>query len=414
MKKNLNRRQFLGGIGKATAASTLLNTSMMTSGMLWSRSAFAADADTKVVFVYIPDGAIPDRWHPTGTGSNFTLPQISNPLESVKEHCTFINGLSMSNPGHNGYYQPLGNTNTTIDYYLSQTMGATTPFSALHLGVVTEGHKLSRANGSGVDYEDSPFNAFNRLFGSGAATDIDTARSLSVLDVQLSSLNSMMSKLGSAERARLEMHADSIRTLEQRIQSAASNNQDASGCSAPVFNTGGFNGAVDDSSNFDEICDLQIDLIVLALKCGLTRLGCFMMHNHQSNAFIPQADVSGSYHTSIHGMGADQYAKYSTYFTTKLARLISKLAAASDTDGNSLLDNTIVARVTDMADGRYHNGTNPPFMLAGGNKLIKAGQSLSVNVEAKSVLDTVAYAAGMDVGGSFKQYGSGPISSLLA
>ncbi len=414
MKHKLNRRQFLGGLGSATAASTILNTSMLTSGLLWSKSAFSADADTKVLFVYIPDGAIPDRWHPSGSETNFTLPDVSSPLESVKEHCLFVNGLNMSNPGHNGYYQPLGNKNTTIDQYLSQTMGATTPFSSLHLGVVTEGHKLSRNSGQGVDYEDNPFNAFNRLFGNGAVTDIETSRSLSVLDTQLSSLNSMMSQLGTAERQRLEMHADSIRALEQRIQNASSNSQDASGCSAPIFNTGGFNGATDDASNFDAICDLQIDMIVMAFKCGLTRVGTFMMHNHQSNAFIPEANVNGSYHTSIHGMGADEYSKYRKYFSKKMARLIAELASATDSDGQSLLSNTIVAQVTDMADGRFHNGGNPPYMLAGGSKLIKAGHSIKASTDTKDILDTVAKAAGMDVGGSFPQYGSGPINQLLA
>ncbi|MEM9103448.1 MAG: DUF1552 domain-containing protein, partial [Pseudomonadota bacterium] len=88
-KVNLSRRNQL---------KAALFSSLPLSGQLM-RSAMAADAapGIKYLFIYTPDGATPDFFHPTGTETNFTLNQMTAPLEPVKNDITFLQGIDMYN-----------------------------------------------------------------------------------------------------------------------------------------------------------------------------------------------------------------------------------------------------------------------------------------------------------------------------
>jgi hypothetical protein len=142
-----------------------------------------------------------------------------------------------------------------------------------------------------------------------------------------------------------------------------------------------------------------------------------MLGNHQCDYIVPESGVDTNYHQSIHGRPAEDYIQYRNYFASKLQYLIQRLADTEDMDGNSLLDNTILLHVSDMADARAHTGENAPFMLAGGGSgTLTTGRSLSLSsVDYKSILDTVAQAAGVDVSASdYPGYGDGPVSGIFA
>ena len=68
---NLSRRQLLAG---AAAAGLLLP-------FLRGRKAHAAGSPqkTKAIFVYVPDGCIPSKWHPSGSETSFTLAPMTEP-----------------------------------------------------------------------------------------------------------------------------------------------------------------------------------------------------------------------------------------------------------------------------------------------------------------------------------------------
>jgi hypothetical protein len=420
--ESISRRGFLQKLGGVGLTGAMFKLSLLSGNLLWARSVFAADAPKRVVFVYTSGGAIPDQWMPSGSETNFTLPTMSAPLDPVKQHCVFLNGVNMGNAGHGLTSKALaGDATTSLDVYLAGTLGQATPFSQLQLGAISNGHgSMTRNNWSEPAYEDSPLNAFERLFGSGASNaspvtdDIGVRRERSVLDSNLEVLNQMRSELGSFEKARLDEHSDAIRRIEARLNKST---QPSSGeCGSPAFNSGNFNGACDNAANFDVIADLQIDVVTLALKCDLTRVVSLMLGNHQGDYIVPEAGVDTNYHQSIHGRPAEDYTKYRTYFTTKLRYLIQSLADTQDMDGNNLIDNTILLHVSDMADARGHMGENVPYMLAGrGGGVLTTGRSLTLNsVDYKSILDTVAQAMGVDTNASdYPGYGNGPVSGIF-
>jgi hypothetical protein len=416
--KNMNelnkRRDFLKKMG-------ITSLSLLGGNMLWPGSLSAAtNAPKRVVFVYTAGGAVPEHWMPSVSASKeLILPAMSAPLESVKEHCVFLKGVNMRNPGHGLTSKALGNDRAvTLDIHMARTIGQVTPYSQLQLGVLSNGFgSISRNNWNEPAYEDNPLNAFDRLFGAGSSLssteDIATRQKRSVLDTNLEALNSMRSKLGSFEKARLDEHASSIRRVEARITSAA---QASSGSTTPSFNTDGFNGAANNDLNFDTIADLQCDVATLALKSDLTRVVSIMFGNHQSDYLIPEAGVDTNYHQSIHGRPIEDYIKYRAYFAGKLKYLIQSLANTPDVDGGSLLDNTIILQVTDMADARAHTGTDVPYMLAGGGGgTLKTNRLVTLNgVSHDTILDTVAKAAGVNVNSAdYQNYGDGPISGIF-
>lgn len=417
--KSTSRRSFLKKLGGVGVSSAMLKMSLLTGNMLWARSVFAADAPKRVIFVYTAGGAIPDQWLPTSNSS--PLPAMSAPLESVREHCVFLKGVNMNGAGHGLTSKALGGThaNMTLDMYMAKTLGQVSPFSQLQLGVISNGFgSISRSSWNEPAYEDSPFNAFDRLFGAGSSTtlDIDTQRKLSVLDCNLEGLNQMRSKLGSFEKARLDEHTAAIERIETRLNAAAQSSGGGA-CSTPVFNSTGFSGATDSDVNFDTIADLQCDVATLALKCDLTRVVSVMFGNHQCDFTVPESGVDTNYHASIHGRPVEDYIQYRAYFSKKMAYLIENLATTDDVDGRKLIDNTILLTVSDMSDARGHTGEDVPYMLAGGGGgvLTTGGRLVTLNgVSHDTILDTVAQAAGVDVNStSYQKYGDGPISGIF-
>lgn len=417
-----SRRDFLKRLGGVGLSGAMFKLSVLGGNLLWARSVFAADAPKRVIFVYTAGGAIPDQWLPRGSETNFTLPTMSAPLESVKQHCVFLKGVNMNGPGHGLTSKALGTDKTmTLDIYMARTLGQATPFSQLQLGVISNGFgSISRYNWNEPAYEDNPLNAFQRLFGTSAPStstvDIETRRDLSVLDSNLEALNQMRSNLGSFEKARLDEHADAIRRIEARLNAASPPPTSGGACTSPSFNQNGFNGATNSEANFDKIADLQCDVATLALKCDLTRVVSVMFGNHQSEFTVPESGVNTNYHHSIHGRPVEEYIKYRTYFTTKLRYLIQSLASTQDMDGNSLLDNTILLTVSDMGDARAHAGDDVPYMLAGGGGgALTTGRFLTLNgVSHNTILDTVAQAAGVDVNNAnYQRYGNGPVSGIF-
>lgn len=418
--ESISRRGFLKQLGGVGLSGAMLKLSLLSGNLLWARSVFAAAAPKRVIFVYAGGGAAPDLWLPNGSETDFTLPAMSAPLEPVKQHCVFLRGITMQYPGHGITSKCLGTTDNamTLDIYMARTLGKVTPFSQLQLGVVTNGNgSLSRLNWNEPPYEDSPLNAFDRLFGAGAATtqDLPTRRKRSVLDCNLEALTQMRSKLGSFEKSRLDEHADAIQRMEARLDAAAST-AGGGACTTPVFNSDGFSGATNTDVNFDKIADLQMDLTTLALKCDLTRVVSLMFGNQACDCTIPESGVDTNYHSAIHGRPVEDYIKYRQYFSKKLRYLIESLASTQDMDGNNLLENTIILTVADMSDARSHAGDNMPYMLAGGGGgTLTTGRSLTCEgVSTDTILDTVAQAAGVDVNSpDYDKYGEGPISGIF-
>ena len=113
----------------------------------------------------------------------------------------------------------------------------------------------------------------------------------------------------------------------------------------------------------------MVDLMVASLACDLTRVGTMIWADSEAK-FIMNFDPLNlpDYHHAYqheHGFQPDALNKIHTWYAQNFAYLLQKLDAVKEADGTTLLDNTLVAWVTEIQKPDTHGQTNVPFVLAG-------------------------------------------------
>jgi hypothetical protein len=394
------------------------------------------------MFVYVPDGCIPDLWHPKGSETNFTLPEMSSPLEAVREHLVFIDGLTMYSGGatHEGGMAKVltGVGEKSIDLFLGDEIGASSAFPSLQLGVGSTfqagqpGTFTFLTPDQPLAPDDDPLNAFSRVFGavSGSSdNDLAQRKQKSVLDAALADLGALRTKLGSTEKLKLDQHLDALREVEARISGAG-----IKACDVAGFNAAGFAVNPMDyypktyhkEENFKTVSRLQMDLATTALSCGATNVVSLQYSHQVSPTHIPESGASLANHDASHYGAPDSntakdFVKLKQWFMGEFVYLVQKLQATPDGDG-TLLDNTLVMLCSELGDSNLHNHDRVPFVVAGrAGGALETGRFLDYrqtnagkNQPHTKLLVSVANAVGVAIDSyGYTGEGTGPLSGLL-
>lgn len=405
-RPSLSRRRLLASLAGLAVGGPL--------AALLPRGARAADGVAeRVIFFYRPDGVAgiaadgsPSKWEATGSERSFTLGEQQAPLQPWKDRCLFLHGLSMggtdagSHPG--GAKKLLTATDfgngVSIDQHLARTIGASSPWRHLYLGAQAnvngasgDKHVSYPSPGVSIAPEDDPRRAFALLFGSGGPADpgasdpgpspADLARK-TVLDAVAEDVRALRAKLGGVERARLDLHLESIREVEQRIDGVSPPAGSPAACEAPALDT----GTLTDSTLyapevFPDVLRAQIDLMVLAMACGRTRVGTIQASHHTSELLMsrfagtalydPGFDLrshQASHYGAAHDPNDVEYRAFleqGKWWTAQFAYLLQRLAETPEGDG-SMLDHSICVLVTEVSDGNTHSHDDLPVVVAGG------------------------------------------------
>ena len=405
------RRSFLG---QAIASGAILQLPFM----LRPRPARAA-APLNFLTVFVPDGVIPSLWNPTGGETNFSLPAMAQPLEPVKGDLIFLKGLSMyaGEPTHPGGTKKVltATAPQSLDIYLGQKLKGSLPFDSLQLGVASNFENGSGAvsfigKGQEVKPDDNPLNVFSRLFGGAVPTSpggggapmmdpdalLRARQKQSVLDTIKADLTQLQSKLGTAEKSRLDNHLAALRDVEARASGVVMPPTGGSGgptgpvvaCDKSGFNKQGYKNTQSYypqtyhvAENFPTVGQLQMDLAVLALSCNLSRVVTLMWSHAVSPTKIPGVTTIGNHDSSHYGTNPSsatgmQFIANRRWFMEQFAGLLQRMKATTYGDSN-LLDHTVVYLCTDINDGDLHDHRSMPFLLAGGSKAgLRTGRSL--------------------------------------
>lgn len=441
------RRQIL----RATAAAGL---ALPLWGLRGGNSSRAASGTARrVIFFYFPDGVAgpsqdgePSEWHCSGSENSFELSSLLAPLGALKSECLFLNGLTMGatdSGSHPGGAKKLltavdGGNGPSIDQALAQTAGKDAPFRHLYLGAMAaqnspSGDKFISYPSPGQTQapEDDPRAAFAALFGAGGMGGgmVDPAKQR-VLETAIADAEALRTSLGDVERAKLDLHLESLHELEKRLQGPVGGG--GASCDAPTIDTSGFgDGQLYDSARFPAILRAQTDLMVLAMACGLTRVGVLQGSQHTSELvmsrfegsemFTPDFDMrshQASHYGPNHDLGKPEYAAYvkqRRWWVEQFAYLLQQLKDRPDPEGGgSMLDTSIVLLCSEVCDGNTHLHDNMPFVLAG-----RAGGALSpgrlLTFEGRRHADlllTIAHAMGQGWS-SFGEQSSGPLPGVL-
>jgi hypothetical protein len=397
--------------------------------MASDREAKAAPNQAKRLLLFCTMGTYPPLWTPSTSGESITAwSAMTQPLSAVADNLVIVEGMPSGNPndGHGssdsltgqgfGYYA-INNVpvvKISVDQFVAKNLiaqGLNRPIASLLLGANTnENGGLSQfyggANGGNLPTIGSPLSAYNTVFGAAMPAGSNSAQSLlqrrkSILDTITGEINGLESTLGSHEKEKLGTHLDSIRQLENKLQSSA-----ASSCAPPAVP-----GADSTFQYMGDMDALAADLIhqqilVSALACDITRVACLEYGNDQRllvNApGLPYDDQHSGY---IHSGAASNYANlvvFEAYLATQFVNIIHALEAVPDplgSGGQTLLDNTLVVWARDMGDAQNHNQRSMRFVLAGGTggylKTAPGGRYVSSTERHERVLLNVCEAFGI-------------------
>jgi hypothetical protein len=339
----------------------------------------------RIIFVYHPDGVVPEQWHSPSVDS---LKASLMPLAPFKTSLNLFTGLSYFDPkpgSHpEGVQRMLTGTSggsATIDVVLSQILGRDSFFPHIHLGVdsnIGDGadKKISRfAGGTAKPAEDDLIRAFQSLFGSMATAPAPGSRSddHSLLDGIRNRLERFKKELDTSEAAKVETHLQSVMEIQKRKQAPSGGNTGT--CQNPGIPAGNTGTLIDKTR-------VQMKHLVDAMACGMSRVGTLQISHHTSESLIPTGDRSMRSHEASHN-DMNIHAAQKTLINEQVAFLAQTLKDRKDPVGDgTMLDNTIIAVITEVENGASHTHSNLPYYTLGGSQGLNTG--LVVNCDGKT------------------------------
>jgi hypothetical protein len=109
---------------------------------------------------------------------------------------------------------------------------------------------------------------------------------------------------------------------------------------------------------------------VLAFQTDSTRVATLLLAHDGSNRSFDHIGISEGHHDLTHHQNRqdwiDKVADIDLWYVRQFARFLEKLHETKDTDGRSLLHNSMIVYGSGNADGNRHTHSNLPVVLAGG------------------------------------------------
>ena len=389
-KMSLPRRTFLRGLG-ATVALPLLDA------MVPARTALAQTAarpQLRIGFVYIPNGAIMEKWTPVSAGAGFELSPTLQPLAPFRDSLAVVSNLACPEPESSHAAAAASwltgiapkrtdgadfRAGTSIDQVIAKQIGQDTTFPSLEVGTddftnlvggCSTGYSCAYINTlnwqtptTPLPMEINPRAVFERLFGSGGGTREQRLANMrtdrSVLDFVTEELEDLEGKLGAPDRRRIDEYLEHLREVERRIQRAEQ--QSDALLTVPTAPVG-----VPEA--FEEHVALMFELLALAYEADLTRVFTFMMARELSQRTYTQLGLSETHHRISHHTNDPekilQHARINAYHVSLFAKFVQRLRSTPDGDG-TLLDHAIIAYGCGMGEGNTHAPYPLPLALVG-------------------------------------------------
>lgn len=391
-RSSISRRAVLATLGAAGMGSLL---------PILEAEGQAAEPKKRLILLTSGNGTVTSAWKPTATGGALaSLNKCLTPLEAHKQDLLVLDGLGWQfgdGPGvdhmricmmWNGSPMLTGNdfSNSTgsrpcgwggsisIDQHVANKLAETvkTPFKSLEFGVRAQNHHIyTRVAYAGPNQpiapESDPYAMFDRVFKDIGTQPTDTAtlerlrlRRKSILDAVKSNLGSVQTKVSALDRSKIDAHLEAVRSIEKRLDGTVP----VDSCAPPVLGTKLDPKAND---NFPAVSRLQMDMMVAALSCDLTRVTSLLWAGAANEVRFTWLGQNTGHHTISHDSGANgqtQRIAAHAWFSGEVAYLLEKLKAVPDGAG-TLLDNSLMVWGNELADGAAHSQQPIPLVLAG-------------------------------------------------
>jgi hypothetical protein len=269
-----------------------------------------------------------------------------------------------------------------VDQVAAQAVGSQSRFASLELGIdgsaqagnCDSGYSCAyssnlawRNESSPLAKENDPSAVFDRLFGNGDSASEGKNRAArierrkSVLDFVLDDAKALQTRLGTADKRKLDEYLYAVRDVENRMSHSDKLKVGEDG----VPNIARPAGIPRDWS---EHCKLMMDMTAIAIRSDATRILTFMFGNEGDNKGYPQIGVPEGHHElSHHGKSEEKQAKVQKinhFHMQHFAYLLDHFAGVEEA-GSQLLDNCLILYGSGISDGDRHNHDDLPIMMVG-------------------------------------------------
>ena len=458
MSRRIPRRTLLRGMFAGGAVAVALP---WLEAMDPPKASAAPAAPKRILFWFTANGSLPDIWTPPPSMDLASHPMHAA-LAPFQDKLNFLTGVDNAianvsigdghqtgmgclltnaeilpgnlfcegscDPGAEKYVGWGGGI--SVDQFIANKISetVTTNFKSLELGVQVKSSSIwSRLCYSAADQpiparEDPAQNLVDLFCDLGAdpfALALLRKKRKSVLDAVMNDYKAFNPRLGAGDRVRLEQHLDSIRSVEQRLDATG-----VFGAECAVPNPTMPGDVYQQNDMYPVTGRAQMDLLVMALACDLTRVGSLQWSTSVSNVnhggWAPQI-LGGGHHDLSHyddsdGSAYQDILEVNKWYTSQFAYLLDAMANIQEGDSN-LLDNSVVVWVNELGKGNSHTRNSIPFVLAGGCQgYFKTGQSLTYTNEPHGKL-LVSLCNAMDANTATfgdPAYSQGPLSGLTA
>ena len=422
----INRRQSLKSMGAALLCAPFYRL------LSEPARARAAIAPKRIIFWFSPNGTVHKHWRPAGGETDFSFApgSILEPLAAHRDSLIILDGLDFVGTrggSHEGGMEHAltGGGGPSLDQFMASQLGMATAFPSIELGVQTSAWGASiqtrlsyNDKHQYVHPEDDPGAAYRRLFGGASAAASSTGGApvadprKSVLDVVRGELNALKKQLGAEEQIKLDAHLDSLRQIERRTAgAAAAGGASCGGMQAPKI--------ADPKSNeqFPEVGKLQMDILVAAAACDLSRVLTLQWTHTVSPTIFSWAGASEGHHELSHKddgnqAGVASFVLAERWVTEQFVAFLDRLKATPEADGSgTLLDTSTVVWVKELGDGRLHDFKSVPFIIAGGgNGYWNSGRYLKLDAVPHQKL---LVSLGQSMGIAMESFGSDMVTGAL-
>jgi hypothetical protein len=401
---HLARRDLLKHLGVGAACLPLLRATRSYGA--------GAGFSKRLMVLQMSEGLRQQYWKPnTGSLMGQTLPPTLVPLDAHKSELIVM--PDMSNPGigagghasygviyygkgaaGGGYKEPSG---PTFDQVAANAIkGATTRRSMhawvqLHLPPLPTTqpggtHCFWAGAGQPINPQGDPYQVYKEVFAGGdfnTASDPAAVKKLmadkkSILDFVGSNLDEFRKRLGSEDKVAIDAHFQAVRDLEAQLQASATNTSGACAVAPGMID-------INDRSKYPEIMKAHLNLMVSALKCGVTNVVTLQHGDSSGNSinfgsFVPGLPLLSknnykspwrNWHDLGHSPiqdGVDHKKIVDGWFMARFAELFAQMKQIPE-EGGSLFDHTVVLIGNHMQEGANHDAQKNPMMVLAGKAM---------------------------------------------
>ncbi|HCS52918.1 DUF1552 domain-containing protein [Rubinisphaera sp.] len=305
--------------------------------------------------------------------------------------------------------------NRTLDHLVADQIGTQTPFPTLEFSCNSH-----RDNKESIYFDNiswygtghlapsirDPRKMYRRLFST---QEIDQYRDIT--DLVLEDAHAMRKQLGTSDREKFSEYFESIRTIELQMDRLEKMKAELSLVK------------LDEPPEAylprGEYIRLMGDLMVVALQTGLTNVTTFMVGPERWDTpykFESLFDTPRSHHQMSHNQTKmiNDLLKVDRFHMEQYVYLLKRMDSIQESDGTTLLDNTLFTYGSGLGDGSTHQYNDLPIIVAGGGKRVYSGQH--INMPEGTPLANLWLTQAQLLGLPMKRFAdsTGPIGSLIA